>query len=774
MKRSTKTLYYILMLIIAIVVTRYTLSYFVTRPGSILIDIGGDSMKNYYSFLYHSMFGDGFWFMGMNYPLGENIIYADGQPLLSILLQKVGITSLSQALAVLHLAIVAGFFLCIVYCYKILCYNKVHPMVAIIGACLITIMSPQIFRVMGHFGLSYMCIVPMLYYWTIKYHDSKRIIYILLLVIVGCIFSLLHPYMGAVTSIWVLCYIFSYFIAQKVSLKSKLKHITPLVIAVGFIALFVKSVLVLTDPVTDRSTNPLGVFDNYITYKSVLISNISSLWQFILNGKAYETGDGGYLGIVGSILFLLGITVLMVRKVRGQKATLLQYDPIWILVAVFALIFSFGIPLVWMKSAFDHIAALRQFRTLGRFVWMFYYVASIYGVIVLYRCFLFLKAKGSLAKGITLLVVSFGIWGFEAKGYIDFYHKQLAPAMYNYDVIFNRIKIEQDWDEFLIEHGYRPDDLQAILGLPYYHIGSEKLWLLKDNAWMSTISMKAALQLYLPIMNVNMSRTSWSQTFKQAKILSGLYSDKSIIDSLPNNKPILVLSQPNIPTDPDVRLLLDIADSLGSFGGDLSVFALDPLKLKRVCDSAVANALLIAENATITDTCINGKPNAYVVDHFDNIYTDNGLAGSGAWPVDSQLSNEILRLYNFSIDSTDTTEQVYELSIWAKVNTYDHRSPEIKADILDADSNYIETIYLRGTESTDMMGGLWLRISTYFTMPKNAGGISIYMREDQKENYFFLDELLLRPASSLIISKLQQKDSITILANNHIINSRKL
>jgi len=63
--------------IAALAVTVYSLSYIVLSPGSILLSMEGDAPKNYFTFLYHSLYGDGAWFAGMNYPFGEHIVFTD-------------------------------------------------------------------------------------------------------------------------------------------------------------------------------------------------------------------------------------------------------------------------------------------------------------------------------------------------------------------------------------------------------------------------------------------------------------------------------------------------------------------------------------------------------------------------------------------------------------------------------------------------------------------------------------------------------------------------
>lgn len=782
MNRLTKILYFILMLVVAALVTTYVLQIVVTQPGKIILEMGGDSMKNYYSFIQHAMFGEGFKFSGMNYPYGENIIYADGQPLLSILLQKVGISTPESALIVIHITMAIGMFLCIVYNYKILRHYKVHSLVAMLTASLIAIMSPQIFRVLGHFGLSYMCMVPMMFYWSIKYNDKGSLLYIFFIIIAGLFFSLLHPYLAAIITIWCIFYAIAYLITTKGNWSGKLRHVAPILATAALIMVFVKLVLVYTDPITDRSTHPYGMFSGCTTYLTLFSSNISPIWKAILGDGNYgdSLSEGyGYPGLVVLIISFVAAITIIIRLLKGKQALSISADvgfkPIWLVLALLAVILAHGAPLIWVKSSIDYIAALRQFRSMGRFVWLFYYIATIYAVVLMYRYYITAKSRNYKISYVALLGISIIVWGIEAAAQINYIHKRELVADYNYYYIINPEKDRiRGWGQFLEDKGYRVSDFQAIVGLPYYHIGSEKIWLQKENAWMATLTMQAALQLHLPIMNVHMSRTSWSQTFSQVRLTSGLYSSKEVLDALPNNKLILVLYTDRVNLSDETHLLLNTADSLGLYDDEaITVYALDPLKLKQACDSAVNNALSIAKTikGSSKDTCIDCYDRAYIVDHFEEINAPQTLAGSGAFMSDMQPGNEILRSYD--LKPSDDTAVLYELSCWAKVSEDEYNSPTLKADLIDTAGKYIRTLFLHGSWSRDMYGQLWFRMSEEFVKKPNVRGVNIYLSEQEEKNYIALDELQIRPVDALIVSKVQQGDSITVLANNHIISSKK-
>src|ERR1041384_1921736 len=82
--RSTAWLLLLLAAILAILDYMYPGIF--TRPWRLLPTLGGDGIKNEFTYLYQVLYGKGYWFEGMNYPFGEHIVYTDGQPLLSITL----------------------------------------------------------------------------------------------------------------------------------------------------------------------------------------------------------------------------------------------------------------------------------------------------------------------------------------------------------------------------------------------------------------------------------------------------------------------------------------------------------------------------------------------------------------------------------------------------------------------------------------------------------------------------------------------------------------
>jgi hypothetical protein len=88
------------------------------------------------------------------------------------------------------------------------------------------------------------------------------------------------------------------------------------------------------------------------------------------------------------------------------------------------------------------------------------------------------------------------------------------------------------------------DDYQAILALPFYHVGSEVYWIYNSNSIM-TMAYIISWKTGLPIMDVLLSRTSISQTIKSLGLYFEPLQEFQIINDFPNKKNLLLLVAKN-------------------------------------------------------------------------------------------------------------------------------------------------------------------------------------------------------------------------------------
>ncbi len=100
------------------------------------------------------------------------------------------------------------------------------------------------------------------------------------------------------------------------------------------------------------------------------------------------------------------------------------------------------------------------------------------------------------------------------------------------DIINTSIKELDDKGNNLPEDNWlnkiNPNQYQAIIPLPYFHVGSENLWL-EPNSDILKNTFIVSLKTGLPTTGVAMSRTSLSQTFNQISLLLEPYRKLEIL-----------------------------------------------------------------------------------------------------------------------------------------------------------------------------------------------------------------------------------------------------
>jgi hypothetical protein len=769
MARLSRKVWLLVTTLFAFCLTALTFPKVLTRHGHVVPGTGGDAGKNIFAFIYHMMYDRGFWFTGMNYPYGEQIVYTDGQPLLSVTLGYLGLHTPGQGLAVMWALIFTSYVLAIIFTFRILSHFGVRPLLAMIFAALIILLSPQMYRALGHFGLSYTCIVPMLFFWTIRYnqqHHWKYAVYILML---GLIANFLHPYFSAIILVWVMLYVLATFLFSKSTIwQVKIKHVAPLLGSILILFSIIGVVMKATDPVTDRPVTPYGLTAYCVRGIHIFTSWYSPVWRFFdgESGNLRRTsGEEGftYPGIVVLAVIIISFISLFVKWLRARNAkdhvTHFIFPPLWLFMAFAALLFGMGVPFVWhMEWIVNYLSFLRQFRSLGRFAWIFYYIMTVYGVVVLcwYQARLLERGKKSLA--FVMLISSVILWSFEASGYIQYERQAMSNSDYCYGLLTNQN--HDGWPEFLIANHHNASDFQAILLMRFYNVGTDKLWLSRGvTDYEVEAGLYSGIQLHLPLVDAMMARSSWSRAEKEVKIAAGPYVVKPMLEDLNNNKPFLLLNAVFDTLDEEQTYLLQSSDYIGTYN-NWSAYACYPARIAANDKKSRDSILVIAAHMTTKDTCIRCSGNWYV-NHFDTGHAGNKFFGSGAV---SAMSQEETVVTTVPLKPVANNQQ-YEFSCWFLVGDKNFRTPYFKLDILDSSGNIIATQDALTKESTDNEG-LWFRCAAFFHVPAACTSIRCRLRNDESASYKIMDEMLLRPVGSIIISQSANGD---VMANNHLV-----
>lgn len=756
-----RTYWFLVAVVVAALLVTAGLSYLVTEPQHVLPEIGGDGCKNSFTYLYHSMYGSGYWFAGMNYPYGEHIVFTDGVPVLSVLFASLGNVSAGTALTTLWWAIGLSYVLSILYLFKTLLRLNVPALWALVGACLIAMLTPQWIRLRGHYALSFVCIVPMLLHWTLAWYQDRNLKYWGYVALAGSVFSFIHPYYAGVVLVWVGAFASGYVLFERGKVGDKLKAILPALSVAAAVPVLVMLVMKVTDPIKDRPATPYASAEGFSTPSRIISSAFSPFWKVVGDkGWLKNVADGGegfgYIGLVAMVVLVIALPVFYMRRRKDDQHMASPLALIAMFMAFGILLFSMGVPMRWhIPGLMKVLFIFKQIRTIGRFAWLFYYIVGVFAVATLYEWYSALVNSGKRGMAVGLLSVAFVVWSVEVYGYMQAMRKVADQGRYNYEVIFSTR--EQNWKEFLAEHGKKPDDFQALLLLKYYNVGTEKLWI-GDPGWLMTLGAKASLQLKLPIVDAMMSRSSIGRAKDLAKTVAGPYADKPLLHLVHSGKPFLLLNYDMNALSPDEAYLLRASEYLGEYS-QCKVYACYPQRIAANDKAAVDSVLRVADLLTPGgDTCL-GECSTWYVQHFN----EKASAPSGAFGGIPCIGGYDSIVATIPI-AAGQDSAIYEFSCWFKLEYKDYRSPDVVLQMKGADGSVLSEITVKTNQSVDSHGD-WYRASAYFYMPDACRSVLCRVINDPAPAYVAMDELLLRPVGATIISKVDGD----VMANGHLI-----
>ncbi|MBW7912877.1 MAG: hypothetical protein H3C54_04060 [Taibaiella sp.] len=729
-----------------------------------MLSIEGDASKNYFTFLYHSLYGKGLWFDGMNYSYGEHIVFTDAQPAFVIPLSYINSYLMLNPLAVINLLLVAGFFFAIIYVYKILLRMNVRPAWSIAAAVLIITMSPQQFKLSEHFSLAYFCVLTAVFYYNLVWYQTGKRKYVIALFCAALLFTFIHLYFALMIAMWVLLFSIGYVLFRKDSIKRKWGHTWPVLMAGILPLVLFRIFMLLTDTVTDRPAYPYGARAHGTAWGDITTSYLSPISKWLAQWIDTGTLSGGnegyaYIGVVPLVIVVCELLYWIISLIQNRRFTVTADNNgtiIWIFMALCVLVFSSAIIFKKCFVCLDYASFIKQFRAIGRFSWMFYYIVTIVAVVVAHEWFNKLREEGKKITAYTFASVLLLLWVIEATPFANKAKARVSGAAVQYNQFYKTTKT--DWQKLLSGSGYTEDSFRALYVLPYFHIGTEKLGQVPRSYGLMNTAFSTSLQLHLPLMNVMMSRNSWQQAFAQVKISGGPYTNKEVLRS-DDKRPILIIHPIREQLNPDERYLLTSAKMLGCLNGN-DVYALyaDSL-LDKEAGNRKEHKIFLNSMHQVDNCIIDVGP--WYVEHYDTGTSDKVLMGKGAAKAIDGIKEIVFEAP--LIPARDS--QLYEFSAWMLVSNQDYKIGRFIIYLYDENDNLIAHKKILAQESVDNYS-LWLRVSTYFEVPASCRKISVELVNVIYPSYLALDELMIRPADALIISK--SSDSRRMV-NNHIL-----
>lgn len=511
------------------------------NPNAYLFSSGGDGIKNYFTYASHIKNNPTLLnFEGLNYPYGENILYTDGHPLFIAILKP--LQSIFPDLAHYHIGILnflmlLSLFIGGIFLFKIFKHLKIESWYSSIIAFSIMCLAPQVFRFNGHLSLSYACFLPIGIYLLLRLYQTnynKKYIILLTANIISWLF--IHAYLGAILLALLISFeAIQLFARKKNSLKKRLLILFPLLLPI-LIFYWIKA---LGEPHLNRSTKPYGFFEYYADFDTIILPNhppLKALINQLLPSFSQSWEGWSYIGIGTILLSIIALVLFLKKHPFFKAASYSALEAIFLkklfLAALLVLLFSFGYPFRWgLESLLDYFPFLQQFRSIGRFAWLFYFSISITSAYFLYHIGTYLSSK-ALRKGIYLLFPLLMIIESFA------YHQEVGFQSSQSPNYFSKYHISQN----LLEEYQRikQENYQALIPLPFYCLGSENHEREASNSIYQN-SMLASYHLELPILGNHLSRSSIREGRNMLQLLAPPYYEKWIQKDMSSKKQFLIL-----------------------------------------------------------------------------------------------------------------------------------------------------------------------------------------------------------------------------------------
>ncbi len=717
-------------------------------PNDMSFAFGGDALFLYFNTTFHTCHGSGLMLESMNYPFGESIFMTDAQGALSILmstLNNLGIDTCTYSMGIINGMIMYLLPVCAIFLYLIFRRFNVNIYFAMLISVAITIMSPQTFRIVSHYGLSYPFYIPMCIYWSLRKFEVRRWEYRdLLFFLIATFFYLNNPYIGFAGLLFIP------IISFVKAIKSKENNLffyqcfafTSFIILVGY------AVIKWSDPFVNRIKEQSGFFLYDVTFNGMLSSKYGFtnkiLSQFIsIPASGFENTIN--FGLVPLLTVALLIIVLIFRIIK-KAPVVAKYPSIdykYILLGAFllGLIACNGItPALVEDYIKSNFSALLLFKASGRFIWLAYFAICIWVAWWLHYILKYHFPKKIYLVGLLLIA---SLWTFEAvKGFYD-YNEQMSKHG-------NMFKRTTNWKKYLSKNNINPDDYQAILALPIMQGWASKLT--TKLHWRSQYeSTTMSLATGLPLVDGMLSRMSLDHAMNIVQLGSHPLIKKNVVEQFPNDKPILVMDmsrKDSLMTNQDY--ILSRSQQLTKYEFfDMYRLEIDSIRQSPVLDS-------VKRRYKIKDY---GQPLYY--NGFNKQNIDEPYRYDKGCHVIQSGKNELF----IEVPLKQNRDSInVEISFWTLFTPKHEYTPKFEIQSVGSNKKILQSISVDSQFSKDVSDN-WVKITA--SIQSNIETEKVRILSTSKKNEI-IDNLLIRHIATDAV--VEQNDSNSILWNNYIIH----
>lgn len=718
--------------------------------STLVMDPFLDGVKTHLNAVYHARFDPTYTYMeGVNYPYQEHIVAGTEFPGLAILEKY--LTGFFPGLpdhvigihhAFLLLSILAG----ILVVFLLLREFGLPDWYTIPVSIGLIFLSPQHLRFVSHMGLAPPFVVPALIYGLWMFHKGRKWFsggFIGLLII---LVSLIHFYYLALC-LFTVSFFFFFHLLGDIRLKRMVALAAPYLLMVGPALVFFLFWMILPDPVTDRTARPYGFFIFHAEIESVFASLQMPLFQWVdqhwIKFEKIDFEGWAYVGLVSGFFCLI---TLLRWIFSGFRKRLTGWFPVadrpfWeplIASSVVLLLFACCLPfsIKGLEFLADYLGPVREFRSLGRFAWVFYYVINLAACTGFYYAVARWKNRGSQ---ILVLVALPGVLLYEA---YTFMHS--GGYMYSPDKL-RQIPELLEGQQFTDIPGLDFTKYQAILPVPYFNYGSNNFdW--PGGGTTIQQSLVLASQTGLPVTGAPLPRGSLRLSFNQTQMVLEPYRMPLVFDSYDSQAPLLMLYSAQSTPEDSVRFLhlLDESELLYRTGR-WSLYEVELSDFQKRIDKRIEEAQKALDAGTLhpAGELLSTRDTLdFLYENFDDLPAEKTYLGNGAW---SGPMEEMQVVFTGQVPGQKAWDY-YEVLAWVYVDADRFSSMEVHfwetgpdgriwTDIRSSVRWFVQTL--------DPNGWMLIRIPYQLKVAESQLYLT-FQGKDLNGKTMYVDELLIR------------------------------
>lgn len=746
-----KSSWFILFSLLTLYLISYRWSEWINLPSHYVVEPYGDGIKSYLVPLYHIKFDKTFnHYDGMNFPYGENIVAADGLATVSFPLKwlyKNGVDLTDYLPKIIHFLLLFSFFLGVLYIYKIGLLLGLPFYLAAATSLTIAFLSPQLLRMEAHLGLAHLAVIPCLLYYWLRYSKKPYFKTLVPLIILTFLAAGIHFYYVAfIFSFSLLFSFFWYFFSKK-------KPPIPVFIAHLLGAVLIPFSLLFMwvnggNQPLDRSPQPWGFFQFNATPGGLFFSQDNPFWRWVSNrifSIQWESFSDieryQYLGLTFPFFLLLLMVIHFLPKHRHYFYTLFSEKDVGLLAvvlsAIILLIISFGFPFIisGFEGLLSYTGPFRQFRSVGRFAWVFYYAIHIMMAVSLFR---FFKGKS----------IAFFVWSiYFALMALDLihYHRRLNLGMEAIPELEMGRKIS-----FLT--GIQAEKFQSIITIPYFNLGSDQFWREPEGFILQKALLMSA-KTGLPTNSAMLTRTSRKQTINQLQWVSETYKYPLLLKGLNDKRPfLLMVDKSNLDNEKGKPYghLLKYASILHE-EDRMSLYLLPYIAFeKSVLDKVKEANNLMSSNLKANSTTYSSENDAeFLFEDWNKGNNVNQLKYAGKSGFKYLLNSGDALFQGKIADSAK--EGAWIFSVWMYIDEDKRTTSQFTIREVTKNKEKYEEIFPSHPNIHVFDDNGWALIEIPWVLQRSGSQITITANNpDLKKTNVFIDEMLVRPFSSVL------------------------